>query len=155
MHRRRALRRPVVGIGLAIALASGCREHEPAPTPVHADVKRPPAPLASAPTPRWTHEFAGDPRAVRIDDAGRVFAIIGDDVSGEARLVAMHDGQVRWSNTDAFASRLSLAAGEVVAARRNEIVAYDPATGRVRWSAVLPAHGEAHPHARAFMRTSD
>lgn len=151
----------LAGLALAIALASACRQRDPAPAaaPAPANVERSVAPAASAIAPMWTHEFAGDPRAVRIDDDGRVFAIVDDVTSGEARLVALHRGEVRWSNADAFAARLALEAGEVVAARRSEIVAYDPATGLVQWSAVLPAHtgehGEEHPHVRAFMRAND
>lgn len=160
LDRPAARRAGLVGLGLAVAVATACRqrEHESAAAPVPAHVERLPAPTVAL-APVWTHEFAGDPRAVRIDDDGRVFAIVGDDRSGEARLVALHRGEVRWSNTDAFAAGLALEAGEVVAARRNEVVAYEPATGRVQWSAVLPvhvgAHGEEHPHVRAFMRTND
>jgi hypothetical protein len=118
-----------------------------------------PKDVPAGPPVAWSHEFAGDPDTVRIDDQGRVFAVVDDETSGESRIVALEGGEVRWSRTDAFAGALALEGGEVVTARRDELVALDPDSGAVRWSAALPPDrgelGDEHPHVRAFVRAED
>jgi hypothetical protein len=116
-----------------------------------------PKDLPAGPPIAWSHEFAGDPKIVRIDDAGRVLAIVAD--AGESRLMALQDGELRWSTTDAYTAALALDADTVVTARRDELLAFDRATGSIRWSAVLPPEkgelGDEHPHVRAFARDAD
>ncbi len=118
-----------------------------------------PKDVPAGPPVQWTHEFAGEPKVVRIDGDGRVLAIVKDENAGDPRLVALEHGEVRWSTSDAFAPTLAIDGAEVVAARRDELVAFETATGTTHWTVVLPAErgelGDEHPRVRVFAKQGE
>lgn len=115
-----------------------------------------PKEVPAGPPVQWTHEFAGAPKSVRIDGDGRVLAVVALDDGGDRHLVALQDGEVRWSTAAPFLGTLALADGHVVAAREGELVAFEPATGGTRWRVALPPerreYGDTYPPVRGFVQ---
>lgn len=102
-----------------------------------------PAPghVPPGPAPAWSFVLPGEPRHVAVASDGTVL-VVGD------ALVGLRDGKVAWRNEGEHDGWLLPLPGEPstwVAGVEDRVVAFDPADGRERWSATLPAvaDGEA------------
>lgn len=100
-----------------------------------------PAPehVPPGPAPAWSLVLPGEPRHVAVASDGTVL-VVGD------ALVGLRDGKVAWRNEGEHDGWLLPLPGEPstwVVGVEDRVVAFDPADGRERWSATLPAVADA------------
>lgn len=113
-------------------LADGCEERLLAAMD---GATPPPAHVPAGPAPAWTFVLPGEPRHVAVTSDGTVL-VVGDALMG------VRDGKLAWRTDGDFDAWLVSLPGEPstwVAGREDRVVAFDPADGRERWSATLPA----------------
>jgi outer membrane protein assembly factor BamB len=95
----------------------------------------PPKDVEAGPAPAWSLTLAHEPKHVAVASDGTVLVV------GEA-LLGVRDGKVAWLMEGDFDAWLVPLPGEPstwVAGLEDRVVAFDPAAGRERWSASLPA----------------
>lgn len=95
----------------------------------------PPEHVPPGPAPAWSFALAGEPRYVAVTTDGTVL-VVGD------ALVGLRDGKVAWRKEGDFGGWLLPLPGEPstwVGGLEDRVVAFDPADGRERWAATLPA----------------
>lgn len=95
----------------------------------------PPEHVPPGPAPAWSFVLSGEPRHVAVTTDGTVL-VVGD------ALVGLREGKVAWRKEGDFGGWLLPLPGEPstwVAGLEDRVVAFDPADGRERWAATLPA----------------
>ncbi|MEM9453061.1 MAG: PQQ-binding-like beta-propeller repeat protein [Myxococcota bacterium] len=113
-----------------------------------------PKEIPTGPKPSWTFSFESEPRVLELADDGTVLAVAGVESDG---LVGLRDGKVVWRKAGDHARWLLPVPGSPatwVAAEENRVVAFDPSSGKERWTASLPALPEDDGGGMPAVRTA-
>lgn len=101
-----------------------------------------PTKIAAGPKPAWTLTLDEEPQTLAVAQDGTVLAVASYD---EDAVLGLRDGAIAWRLAGDFERWiLPVPAAEPtwVGARGAEIVAFDPATGQVRWTVEVGAEEE-------------
>ncbi len=98
-----------------------------------------PTDIPAGPKPAWTVTLDGTVHSLAVTDDGSVLA---STPSGDRTVHGIRNGAIAWQKWDHSTPWLVHAPGPTptwLTGVDNRLVAFDPATGEERWSAVLPA----------------
>lgn len=102
-----------------------------------------PKDVPTGPSAAWTFTLESEPRHLAISPDGTVVAVTGVESDS---LVGLRDGAVAWRREGDHGHWLLPVTGPAttwVAAEREQLIAFDPATGTERWTAELPPGPDA------------
>lgn len=98
--------------------------------------------IPAGPSPAWTATLEHDPRTLAVADDGTVLVVASTQ---DDAVLGLREGTIVWRMEGRFSRWLLPLPGSEptwAVARRGEVVAFDPATGRERWVVALPPDGE-------------